>query len=84
VERLPLGGSPYGRKVMLCANDWQVCRERDTDDTHTHTHTHTHNNVILTHTHTHTLTHTHTHMHAYGMAGSTGASVFEAGIHSQK
>ena len=34
VERLPLGGSPYGRKVMLCANDWQVCRERDTDDTH--------------------------------------------------
>jgi len=25
VERLPLGGAPYGTKVMLVANDWQVC-----------------------------------------------------------
>jgi len=23
-ERLPLGGAPYGQKVMLCANDWQA------------------------------------------------------------
>ena len=23
-ERLPLGGAPYGHKVMLCANDWQA------------------------------------------------------------
>ena len=23
-ERLPLGGSPYGQKVVFCANDWQA------------------------------------------------------------